>query len=80
MNTYKFRAECVYDVYQFTRLGHAENVMLALHNTLPDVEVTFETKMNLRNVKRLLAKVVDGHVMLETVAPVELYTGERGGK
>ncbi len=80
MNTFKFRAECVADVYRFVRLGHATNVVVALHNTLPDVTVTFDSTLGLESVKRLMAKIVDGHVMRETVAPVELYTGQRGAK
>jgi hypothetical protein len=49
---------------------------------VPDVVVTFDTSSSLSEIKQKLREVPDSHVMLQTVKPINEYTGERevGGK
>ena len=44
---------------------------------LPDVEFEFKTTMTLDEILDILSNQVDSHVMMETLRPVEEYTGER---
>ena len=75
---YKFRAECSNDVVQFIT-----NTRNKLYNynmqtiQAPDVEFEFETKMELHEIIAILMNITDGHVMYQTVQPLEKYTGER---
>jgi hypothetical protein len=79
--TYRFRAECQADVDRFeaklaTHGCHVEGWTLV---SLPHGEtaVDFSTDAPLEALRTILATVVDGHVMLETIAPADAYTGER---
>jgi hypothetical protein len=47
---------------------------------IPDVVVTFITDSSLSEIKSKLKKVPDSHVMLETVKPINEYTGDRDGE
>lgn len=79
---YKFRAECGSDVLELMNLlPHADIVR---HNVepdfyeLPDVEVEIEFKnMQLDELRDTIRDVADGHVMLQTVQPIDKYTGDR---
>ncbi len=76
---YRMRAECMLDVARF--MLQAEGQMsqcLANRITMfPDVIVDFKTLLSLKSIKNILKSVVDGHVMLQTVALKEEYTGNR---
>ena len=83
MTTYKLRAECSQDVYRFYRAmkpefkGLVSSFRMVQRLPIPDVELTFKSKKSLPEIRKILSKIVDGHVMLETVQPLKKYTGER---
>jgi len=76
---FKMRAECTHDVTVF--LSRVPVVSILIERDLdlmyPDVDVTFVTNVTLDNVRRCIAGIPDGHVMLETVELESNYTGER---
>lgn len=82
MKRYKMRAECTSDVLSFVGVLPAEEFKLIefakLDANLPDAEVTFKTlTFGLSQLKEVLRKLPDGHVMLETLTPEKEYTGDR---
>lgn len=82
MSVFKMRAECLADVARalpaLGEMGMLRQVTVTQPvAALPDVDVTFEHAGNLAWVRRALATLCDGHVMLETVALAADYTGER---
>jgi hypothetical protein len=86
---FKMRAECVTDVITFINDAHKKGVWLSAFSfykptiALPDVEVDFtvfstdELAVNFVDVLRVLAEIVDGHVMFESVNFAALYDGTR---
>lgn len=94
MKTYKFRAECLPDVYKAMCLIYKNSSTKKSGPTntrgfklipshlpgglrIPDFEVEFRSRMALKELKKLIAQIDDGHVMLETIELKENYTGER---
>lgn len=75
---YRFRAECNHDVEELMKLI-GKNIMsiTRTRGALPDTYVEFSTSLSLAQIRNAMRKVVDGHVMLQTVALKEDYTGER---
>lgn len=75
---YRFRAECNHDVQEFLKIA-GKNIMeiTVTRGSLPDTYVEFTSTMSLEKIRKSMRKVVDGHVMLQTVALKEDYTGER---
>jgi len=80
---YKFRAECSNDALMFR-----ENTVSLMDNfnittqdidglAIPDVDVEFESNLTLDEIIDKMKDVIDGHVMFQTVKPIEEYTGER---
>lgn len=78
-NAYRFRAECQVEVDELRRLIGIQMDRITIVNTapFPDVEVEIETSLSLNELRDLMRQVVDGHVMVQTVAPTDEYTGER---
>lgn len=76
---YKMRAECMIDAGRFIQkaAGLVDKVIIKAHKKFPDVTIEFSSS-KIDDVKFKLTQVVDGHVMYETLMPVELYTGSRG--
>lgn len=76
---YRFRAECQVNVDELRRLLGMEigRITMIQEPPFPDVEVELETKLTLKELRAAMLEVVDGHVMVETVATQEEYTGER---
>jgi len=77
---YKLRAESAYDVRYFIAdiaMTFKSFKMEKIQEELPDVEFEFETDIPLEKIKLILAVSTDSHVMVETVAPIDQYTGER---
>ena len=75
---YKFRAECIVDVHRFL-YSLAPN-WVEYHvtaTTFPDVTVALKTAATLDELCSVIKTVPDGHVMLETIQPLDRYTGER---
>ena len=85
MNTVKFRATCVKDVILWVhQLSHSERASIELTPLpglppgTPDVEVTLTLDRNtIADLRRYMATVEDGHVMVETLKPLAEYDGER---
>jgi hypothetical protein len=76
---YRFRAECQHDVDTLRcLLGlKVDKITMSQEPPFPDVEVSLETALSLEELRDVMRRVVDGHVMVETVARGEAYTGER---
>lgn len=57
-----------------------EQMSLDINNEkipIPDTLFTFHSDLSLEQIIEVLAKIEDGHVMLETVNLADKYTGER---
>jgi len=79
---YKFRAECQEDVLDLLILLPSGNIVDhdfdPFDEASPDVEVEIELKnTTLDELREIMTEVIDGHVMVQTVMPIEEYTGER---
>jgi hypothetical protein len=81
-NLYRFRAECQFDVDQLRQLLglQVERITMTQEPPFPDVEVELQTQLSLDAVKTIMLQVIDGQVMVETVANREDYTAERNYK
>lgn len=85
MNTYKLRAECWDDIQKmYEELG--DDVIpfgVTIHKDksgLPDVEAVFKSPLPWQKIIDLMLCIEDGHVMYQTIKPIEEYTGERNYK
>ncbi len=80
LKKYKLRAECAEDFKKLAKLM-GSNIMsknvVKPDAAMPDVEVTFESDLSLKDIKDIIAKVQDGHVMKDTIKPINSYTGIR---
>jgi hypothetical protein len=78
-NLYRFRAECQSDVDDLRQLlgSLVERITMIQEPPFPDVEVEPQTKLSIDELRAIMLQITDGHVMLETVAKGEDYTGER---
>jgi hypothetical protein len=76
---YRFRAECQHDVDELRHLLGAKLDRITIINSppFPDVEVELEIGLSLEEIRDVMRRVVDGHVMVQTIARSEEYTGER---
>jgi hypothetical protein len=76
---YRFRAECKHDVDELRRLLGATLHRITSSNStpFPDDEVELESRLSLEELRVVMRRVVDGHVMVQTVARSEEYTGKR---
>jgi len=77
LHHYKFRAEMLSDISLLAVLLPMAEVDPKDLGELGDVEVILRTMVSLAEVSDILAHVPDGHVMVETLAPVAAYTGNR---
>jgi len=77
--TYKLRAEGLNDFLAFLQNDMYFKIKYFTIEPIgvPDVVVTFETSSSLSEIKEKLKEVPDSHVMLQTVKPINEYTGER---
>jgi hypothetical protein len=78
-NKYKLRAEGVNDVFNFIRLskGSIGNYTISGHTLIPDVVFEFDSEKSLDMLMKILRKVPDAHVMIDTFALKSKYTGNR---
>jgi hypothetical protein len=78
MKVWKCRCECVVDGFRFME-GNMRSIpkFTMKYDGYLGATLEFETFLCLSDIKRLLDKVPDSHVMLQTLRPIELYTGER---
>lgn len=82
MMKYKLRAECVVDIVKMTTAFAKasivfDDVEIEGDGLLPDVTATFLSAAPLAQLRDVLAKIEDGHVMAETIATIDHYTGMR---
>ncbi len=79
MKTFKFKAEAPVDVQtlKYIMLHQMQSVKVKDLYEGWDCEVTFETKLSIEQVKENMRLVEDSHVMIQTIQPIEKYTGER---
>lgn len=84
MHTLKFRAECLMDIVAFINIvQNTENYFVikqlgVIEHPFPDAEIEFDTDMHRKQIISLLQECeIDSHVMVETLAVKEDYTGER---
>lgn len=82
-NIYRLRAECMQDVGRLLCCIHAQRVEIVGNPGAPDVEVTITHPsmmghaLSLKDMRAIISGIADGHVMWETLAPVDQYTGAR---
>lgn len=75
---YRFRAECVHDVAELIKsIPFQYEVSILKPGYLPDVTVSLLTSAPLSQIKDAMRDLPDSHVMLETIQPAHLYSGER---
>lgn len=71
MTIFSFRAECTVDVNTFQKECVKAGVITLMRTvpdeTFPDVEVELETTSSLEELREVMRRVVDGHVMLQTL-------------
>ena len=78
MNHIKFRAECITDVLKLReRMGVRCSKMMVEISQFPDTDVVLYTSLGLDEVKNEIRSIKDCHVMLQTIALEQEYTGER---
>lgn len=76
--TYKFRAECINDVLEFMKKAKFEyDVKIEKKGLFPDVVVEIATKESINSIVSIFKVIPDSHVVLETIQPKRLYTGDR---
>jgi len=76
--TYKFRAECIHDVLEFMGKAKFEyDIKIERKSLFPDVVVEIATKESVDTIKAIFNEIPDTHVIIETIRPKKIYTGER---
>jgi len=81
MVEYRLRAECLSDFVEFLKtsiktIGFKKYTVVQ-EGPFPDIEVELDSDVPLEFIRNELKKVTDGHVMVQTIALKDLYTGER---
>lgn len=76
---YKLRAECSNDVLLFVALCGTKltNFSMKEWEGYPDVDFVFTTDLSITEIINLMKTIDDSHVMIETVRPINEYTGIR---
>jgi len=76
---YKCRAECEEDILKFWDNNIDDVSDLEIFSSLNplEVEATFNSPLELSEIIKLMENIFDGHVMYQTVKPIDEYTGER---
>lgn len=76
MAFFSFRAECPDDVEQFKAACNAASITTSLDQRpdgeFPDVEVELESSESLEALLNIMRRIVDGHVMLQTLRECRL--------
>lgn len=68
MKTFSFRAECLEDVRRFQCACLSSRLVVVIPNKLvPDVDVEVRADASLESLRNAMRRVVDGHVMLQTL-------------
>ncbi len=85
MTIFSFRAECPDDLEKLYEAFRGSNLIYQFYSNkpqdeeFPDVRVELETSASLEVIREIMRKVVDGHVMLQTLreCPLSENTLER---
>jgi len=78
INHFKFRAECELDVNRLRKQMGTKCLKIVKEiGQFPDTIVDLYTTMSLDDLKSEIRSIEDGHVMLQTIALEQDYTGER---
>lgn len=80
MKKYKFRAECTQDVINLALLLDGKDVESLTIKTMSigsDVEAVIISNIPYMDIIEMMRQVSDGHVMAQTIKPIQEYTGER---
>lgn len=77
MTRFRLRAECLADIVRLTYVQGFVNGLIETHKGFSDVEFEFESNDSMNTLLCRLQRIEDGHVMFETLQPVELYDGNR---
>ena len=82
LKMYKLRAEGLNDFLAFLQNDMYFRIKSFTVQPIgvPDVVVSFETDASLTEIKSKLREIPDSHVMLQTVKPINEYTGDRYAK
>lgn len=76
-NVFKFRAECKTDGNKVKAKLDFIKFEESQWDGYPDYNVVITTKMKFDEIQAVLRSIEDGQVMLQTIQPIESYTGER---
>lgn len=76
---FRFRAECEHDVDELRKIlrNRVRKILKINESPFPDMEVEIYANLSLEELRDAMRKVEDGHVMVQTVALQDKYTGER---
>lgn len=74
---YKLRFEALVDIGRLILVGGGRIVLLPNQHSQPQDEALICTDLTLSSIHALISLVPDGHVMLQTIKPINEYTGER---
>lgn len=78
---YKMRAEGLIDIYRFiiafAKKGTLGNYKIIANGIYPDAVIEFQSSSSIESIVRILEKVPDSHVMIETLQLKSEYTGKR---
>lgn len=76
MTNFKLRAECVRDAVK--AILNIPMVSIKMEQVrFPDVELEFTSNLSFEDIKDRLDKIIDGHVMAESLDYIDKYTGKR---
>lgn len=76
MNIFKFRAECLHDVVALLEDFKPTKATIDFEMEV-DVVCTLHTVAELDEVITYMRPIPDSHVMIETIKPINEYTGIR---
>ena len=76
MTTYKFRSECLHDISKLLELLPLK-IKIEKTSMFPDCIAEITSELSMAEIKQVMRKVPDSHVMIETIAPIAEYTGYR---
>lgn len=74
---YCFRAEVPLDVEEAMKGKWFSDLKVTKDQNFPDCEVEFTSELSIEAIRNIFQKVIDGHVMIESLNYANQYTGER---
>ena len=75
---YKMRAKTAHDALSLMeKMGNTKYIYRYIQYPMPDVEMTFSCGFLIEELRAIIAKLPNCHVMLQTINHAKEYTGER---